>query len=52
MHPTHSRSADSEFHRTSHVPIWATLLFIVTMMVVYFLGRAVIVYYELGTPVL
>ncbi|MCZ6704826.1 MAG: hypothetical protein O6942_02905 [Bacteroidetes bacterium] len=45
--PHHSNSQPS-----SHVPIWATLLFVVTMLAVYFLAREVMVYYDLGSPVL
>ncbi|MCH8121909.1 MAG: hypothetical protein IH853_02185 [Bacteroidetes bacterium] len=46
------RPYNSNSQPSSHVPIWATLLFVVTMLAVYFLAREVMVYYDLGSPIL
>ena len=46
------RPHNSNSQPSSHVPIWATLLFVVTMLAVYFLAREVMVYYDLGSPIL
>ncbi|GMQ81153.1 MAG: hypothetical protein BMS9Abin05_0584 [Rhodothermia bacterium] len=52
MQANDRRTPESDIQRSFHVPIWATLLFVVTMLAVYFLARGVIVFYDLGSPVL
>ena len=52
MQTSDRRTPESEFQQSFHVPIWATLLFVATMLAVYFLARGVIAYYDLGSPVL
>ena len=52
MEQPKERTPQSEIEQVFQVPIWATLLFVITMLAVYFLGRGMIVYYDLAEPLL